>query len=98
AAPRFGRAPLTVTFHVNATGGTGTYPLEGVSFGNSNASFASGGFTTYTYASQGVYSAQAYVADSTGNYSVSPPVAIVVGGGTALSVTLTSSTTVPTRG
>jgi PKD repeat protein len=98
ATPRFGRAPATVTFHVNATGGAGTYPLEGVSFGDGNASFAPGGAAKYTYEDPGVYSAQAYVADSTGNYSVSPPLAIVVGGGNALSVTLTSSTDVPVRG
>jgi pro-kumamolisin-like protein/PKD domain-containing protein len=91
ATPRFGEAPLTVTFHVNTTGGTSDYPLEGVSFGDGNASFASGGTATYTYGVPGVYSAQAYVADSSANYSVSPPVAIVVGGGSGLSVSLSAS-------
>jgi len=98
ATPRFGKAPLTVTFHVNATGGTGTYPLEGVSFGDENASFAPEGSATYTYPSPGVYSAQAYVADSRANYSVSPPVAVVVGGGHALTVSLAASTTTPALG
>ncbi|HXQ78611.1 MAG TPA: PKD domain-containing protein [Thermoplasmata archaeon] len=98
ASPRFGRAPLTVTFHVNATGGTGSYPFEGVSFGDNNSSFAPGGTTTYTFENPGVYSAQAYVADSVANYSVSPPIAIVVGGGTALAVGLTASTVAPARG
>ena len=28
ASPRFGPAPLAVSFHVNATGGTGTYPWK----------------------------------------------------------------------
>jgi len=98
ATPRFGRAPLTVTLRVNATGGTGSYPLEGVSFGDNNSSFAPGGTTTYTYENPGVYSAQAYVSDSVANYSVSPPIAIVVGGGTALTVDLTASTVTPSRG
>jgi kumamolisin len=98
ASPRFGRAPLTVTFRVNATGGTGSYPLEGVSFGDNNSSFAPGGTTTYTFKNPGVFSAQAYVADSAANYSVSPPIAIVVGGGTALTVTLSASTVTPARG
>lgn len=95
ATPRYGAAPLTVTFHVNSTGGTGTYPLEGVSFGDGNASFASGGTATHTYAKPGVYSAQAYVADSIANYSLSPPVGIVVGGGSSLTVTLVASTDLP---
>lgn len=98
ASPRFGRAPLTVGFHVNATGGTGTYPLEGVSFGEGNASFAPGGATTYTYTMPGVYMVQSYVADSASNVSLSPPVAVVVGGGTALSVNLSASTETPARG
>ena len=98
ATPRFGHAPLTVTFHLNATGGTGSYPLEGVSFGDNNSSFALGGTTTYTFENPGVFSAQAYVADSVANYSVSPPLAIVVGGGTALTVALTASTVTPARG
>ena len=98
ASPRFGRAPLTVTFRINVTGGTGSYPLEGVSFGDNNSSFAPGGTTTYTFEHPGVYSAQGYVADSVGNYSISPPIAIVVGGGTALTVTLSASTVTPARG
>jgi PKD repeat protein len=98
ATPRFGTAPLTVSFHVNATGGTGTYPLEGVSFGDGNASFAPAGVATYTYDRPGVYSVQAYVADSAANYSLSPPVAVVVGGGHALAVTLSASTAIPASG
>lgn len=98
ATPRFGLAPLTVTFHVNATGGTGSYPLEGVAFGDGNASFASGSIATYTYPFPGVYSAEAYLADSVANYSVSPPLAIVVGGGSAVAATLSASTNTPARG
>jgi PKD repeat protein len=98
ATPRFGEAPLPVTFRLNATGGSGTYPLEGVLFGDGNASFAAGGTATHTFSTPGVYSAQSYVADSLANYSVSPPVVIVVGGGSALSVTLSVSTNVPATG
>ena len=98
ASPRFGQAPLSVAFRANVTGGSGTYPLEGVYFGNGNASFAPNGSTTYTFVRPGVYSVQAYVADSDANYSVSPPVAVVVGGGHGLSVNLTASTESPARG
>ena len=91
AAPRYGRAPLTVSFAVQPTGGSGRYPFEGVSFGNGNASFAPGGNTSYTFETPGVYSVEAYVADSSGDYTVSPPVAVVVGGGHALGVNLTAS-------
>ena len=95
AAPRYGRAPLTVRFAVQATGGSGDYPFEGVSFGNGNASFAPDGNTSYTFETPGVYSVQAYVADSSGDYTVSPPLAVVVGGGHALGVNLTVSDGTP---
>jgi len=98
ASPRFGAAPLTVTFHVAPAGGTGTYPLEGVSFGEGNASFAVGGATAYTYQFPGVYAAQSYVSDSIANFSVSPPILVVVGGGTAFSTNLTASTQLPATG
>jgi PKD repeat protein len=98
ATPRLGTAPLTVTFRVVITGGTGSYPLQGVSFGDGNASFAPNGTATYTYRVAGVYSAQAYAADSQANYSLSAPLAIVVGGGGPLNVTLTASTVTPTTG
>ncbi|HYA57315.1 MAG TPA: PKD domain-containing protein [Thermoplasmata archaeon] len=98
AAPRFGRAPLTVDFAVQATGGSGLYPLEGVSFGDGNASFAPDGNTSYTFTFPGVYSIQAYVADSRGNFSLSPPLAVVVGGGNVLAVNLSSSNSTPAVG
>ncbi len=98
ATPRIGKVPLTVTFSVVSTGGTGSYPLEGVSFGDGNASFAPGGAASHTYSVPGVYTAQAYVADSEANYSLSPPLAIVVGGGTSLNVTLTASSESPAVG
>jgi PKD repeat protein len=97
-APRFGRAPLTTAFHLNATGGTGVYPIEGVSFGDGNASFAPGGATSHTYLHPGVYLAESYVTDSRANSSVSPPIVIVVGGGEPLRVNLTANTQTPASG
>ena len=90
ASPRFGRAPLTVSFAVAATGGTGSYPVEQVLFGDGNSS-AGSGIVTHTYTAPGVYSAEGFVLDSSDNGSSSPPIAIVVGGGTALNVSLTAS-------
>ncbi len=97
ASPRFGPAPLTVSFAVQVTGGTGTYPLSGVSFGDGNSSLGDRN-PVHTYPVPGVYQATAFAVDSGGNGSASPPVVIVVGGGTALSVSLSASTTVPTVG
>jgi len=96
--PRFGRAPFTTTFHVNATGGTRIYPLEGVSFGDGNASVARNNATSHTYERPGVYLAESYVMDSHANSSVSPPIVIVVGGGGPLTVNLTASTKTPALG
>ncbi len=95
ASPRFGLVPLTVSFAISASGGTGTYPLENVYFGDGNASPARG-VITHTFTTPGVYSAVGWVVDSSGNTSVSPPIAIVVGGGTNLSVRLTVSNSRPT--
>jgi kumamolisin len=94
ASPRFGRAPLTVSFALTVTGGTGAYPVEEVGFGDGNSSAASG-IVTHTYVAPGVYSAGAFVLDSSDNGSTSPPVAIVVGGGSALNVSLTASDQTP---
>jgi subtilase family serine protease len=90
ASVRFGAAPLTVTFSLDATGGTGTYPLEGVSFGTSNATLSSG-WAVYTYEHPGVYSAEGFAIDSGGNASASTPVVIDVGGGWPLEVVLSAS-------
>lgn len=98
AGPQEGAAPLTVAFRLSASGGTGTYPLEGVSFGDSNSSLTTTGSVNYTYATPGVYLAQSFVADSSGNESVSPPLPIVVGGGGPLSVSLVASTETPAAG
>jgi PKD repeat protein len=95
ASATAGLAPLTVAYSANATGGTGVYPWRGVYFGDGNASFASGGAVNYTYTIPGVYPAQSYVADSGGNFSTSAPIAVVVGGGGALGVSLGASDTTP---
>jgi len=97
AAPRFGPVPLTVPFEVNATGGTGAYPLQGVYFGDGNASL-SNGLVTHEFTKPGVYSAVGWVVDSHGNTSASSPIAIVAGGGAALAVGLTVSNPVPPVG
>ena len=97
ASPRYGQAPLTVSFVTNISGGTGSYPVEGINFGDGNSSLA-GGSTRHEYPAPGVYAAQAFAIDSSGNASASPPIAIVVGGGTALSVQLSASSLSPATG
>ncbi len=98
ASPRFGPAPLTVRFSLT-TPTNGSYPLEGVAFGDGNASFAPNGTVSHTYGAPGVYAAQSYVMDAGGNLSVSSPVVVVVGGGGPLSVGLSSNaTSVPAGG
>ncbi len=95
ASPRYGRAPLTVSFAMDLTG---SHPIAGVNFGDGNSSLDGAPFA-HTYTAPGVYSAQGFAADAEGNGSVSPPIAIVVGGGTALAVRLTaSSLAVPVGG
>ncbi|HTW39545.1 MAG TPA: PKD domain-containing protein [Thermoplasmata archaeon] len=90
-----GVAPLSVDFSVSATGGTGNYTGVGVYFGDGTASFAPHGLVDHTYSTAGVYSAQAYVVDSSGNFTVSLPVALVVGGGSAIGVNLSANSTSP---
>ncbi len=98
AAPRFGPAPLNTTFAVSVTGGSGTTALEGVAFGDGNASLTTNGSLTYLYPKAGVYSAVAFAVDSNGTTAISPPVVVVVGGGRPLSVTLTASNPAPAVG
>ncbi len=96
--PATGVLPLAVTFSVQAKGGTGTYPIEGVYFGDGTAGFASEGSTTHVYAAMGVYAAQSYVVDSSANLSVSSPALVVAGGGGILAVDLSASNLTPTLG
>lgn len=96
-APRFGPAPLNVSFALGVSGGSGTYPDEGVNFGDGNATLVHG-TVSHVYPDPGVYSASAWVVDSSGNASVSPPIVVVVGGGIPLSVTLSASNMTPAVG
>jgi hypothetical protein len=90
-----GATPLPVSFEVGASGGTGVYPLDGVYFGDGNAT--TGTTTTYfhMYLSPGVYAPQSYVVDTSGNESLSEPALVVAGGGYLLGVQLHASNATP---
>jgi PKD repeat protein len=94
ASPRFGTVPLTVDVALQVTGGSGTYPLEGVTFGDGNASAVVAGRAAHTFTAPGVYSVEGYASDATGNSSTSPAVVVVVGGGGPLTVSLTANRSV----
>ena len=98
ASSASGPVPLAVHFSVLAAGGSGTYPLEGIAFGDGNATPAGAGAVAHPYEAAGVYPAQGYVEDSGGNFSVSPPVAVVAGGGRVINVTVTASATTAAPG
>ena len=91
ASPRFGVAPLSVSFHANASGGARPYTFFDLYFGDGNSTQTTGGVASHRYTASGVYSADAVVFDSASNSSVSMPVAIVVGGGGSLSVSLNAT-------
>ncbi len=93
-----GDAPLTTTLTLTATGGSGVYPLEGIYFGDGNASLVTGGSANYRFTQNGVYEVQSFVFDSTGNEAVSLPAVVVVGGGARLTVHLVASNATPTAG
>ncbi len=82
-------------FGVAASGGTSSYPLEGVYFGDGTSALATDGIVTHTFGVAGVFAAVAFAADSSGNLTSSDPVAVVVGGGGPLSVSLSPSTSSP---
>ncbi len=98
ATVTYGPAPLSVTFFANATGGTGTYPITGVYFGDGTSGDVPAAGVAHVYDAPGVYAAEAYVWDSGANVSDSIPIAIVVGSGSTLSVGLVASTTAPAVG
>ncbi len=79
ASPRSGDAPLTASIAMDAAGGDGSYPLEGISFGDGSAALYSGSALSHTYSIAGGYLVQAFVADGSGNTSVSLPVLVTVG-------------------
>ena len=91
----YGPTPTTVRFGVAPSGGQAPYPLEGVYFGDGTSGLASNGVVSHRFTRSGVYTAIAFAADSSGNLTSSYPVAIVVGGGGPLNITLTPSTGAP---
>ncbi len=97
ATPRYGPAPLTVTFTVSATGGTGTFTSEDIDFGDGTSALVTNGRASHTYPSDGVFVATASAFDSAGNSSTSPAVLVDVGGG-LLAVTLSAAPTRPATG
>ncbi|MCI4345787.1 MAG: PKD domain-containing protein [Thermoplasmata archaeon] len=99
ATVRTGNAPLNVSFHVNATGGSGNYSGFDVSFGDGNATWSTTAAASYSYTVPGAYPASATAFDANGNSTISSPVMIVVGGGTTIPVSLSASrTTAPVGG
>ncbi|MCI4331685.1 MAG: PKD domain-containing protein [Thermoplasmata archaeon] len=98
ASPRFGPVGLVTTFQAAATGGTGSYRWFDIDFGDGNASLVPTGSAVHTYSKAGVYTVRATAIDSSANSSVAPAVAVVVGGGTALNVSLSVNSTAPAVG
>ena len=90
ASPRSGPIPLTAEFAMSASGGTGTYPLEGIYFGDGSSALWNGTVVRHTYSADGDYFVQSFVADSSGNMTTSLPVLIAVGGN-ALNVSLSAA-------
>ncbi|MCI4366204.1 MAG: PKD domain-containing protein, partial [Thermoplasmata archaeon] len=104
-APRIGRAPLTTTFTVAVHVGTPPVQFIDVGFGDGNATLLpdprnhTGAFTVdHTYVRAGVFAATATVVDGSDNSSTGPPIAVVVGGGQALNVSLDLSTNASSLG
>lgn len=91
ATPRFAAVSANVAFTVGASGGQTPYGLTDVNFGDGNASIARSMTASHRYTLPGVYVALATVFDAASNSSVSSPLAIVIGGGNALAVTLNAS-------
>ncbi|HUI38654.1 MAG TPA: PKD domain-containing protein, partial [Thermoplasmata archaeon] len=98
ASPRFGPAPLTVTMRASATGGSGSYAFYDFDFGDGNASMSASPSATHTYDVPGVFVGRAVVFDTAGNSSIAIPLAIVVGGGGALNVSLNATPGLPPTG
>jgi hypothetical protein len=98
ASPASGATPLTTTLTLTASGGSGVYPLEGISFGDGNASLVTGGSTHYQFKQRGVYEVQSFVFDNAGDEAVSPPAVVLVGGGAQLTVHLAASNATPEAG
>ena len=76
ASPVSGYAPLTTSFSVVASGGTGSYPY--IAWSTGDGGFASGGTTSHTYLSRGIYHAQVTVTDSGGHTATASVVVTVL--------------------
>lgn len=98
ATPRFAPVGTTVTFYLNVTGDPRPVAWSDVSFGDGNASTVASAKVSHQFPSMGVFEAEAVAFDTAGNSSVSPPIAIVIGGGTALNVTLAVNDSTPAIG
>lgn len=98
ASPRIAGTGANVSFVVNASVGSAGVTLVDLDFGDGNATLAPNGSAHHAYSSDGVYIARAVAFDASGNSTVSWPVLLVVGGGTALQVALTPSTSTPSVG
>ena len=90
-SPRYVAVGKLVQATSKPAGGTGSYRLTDIAWGDGNSTL--GNRTNHTYRSAGVYVAQATVVDSAGNFSTSVGVAVVVGGGRALAVNLSANAT-----
>jgi PKD repeat protein len=97
ASPRSGAAALNVTFSSITYGATSSIYGFDIDFGDGNSTWSANGSATHQYASDGVYPARSVAFLTDGNSSVSPPIAIVVGGG-ALKVALGASSLDPADG
>ncbi|HEV2231356.1 MAG TPA: protease pro-enzyme activation domain-containing protein, partial [Thermoplasmata archaeon] len=98
ASPRFGGVPLSVTLNARASGGSGNFSFFALDFGDGNSSLSSNGSASHTYEVPGVFDARAVAFDNRSNTSSAEPIAVVVGGGGSLNVTLNASTSSPTVG
>ena len=65
ASPVSGYAPMTATFSVAESGGSGSYPYVSWSFGD--GTFASGNAASHIFLSRGIYHVSVAVTDSLGN-------------------------------
>jgi len=97
ASPRSGPAPLVANLSVVVNGGTGTYPIVDIDFGDGNATLVTGRSAFHTYPRAGVFVARATVVDSSDGSATSAPLGIVVGGG-AIAVDLNASSVTPAVG
>lgn len=98
ATPRIAPVGTPVAFYLNVTGDPSAMAWIDVSFGDGNASTSLAIRASHAYSVPGVYEAEAVAFDAAGNSSISAPIALVIGGGTALNVTLAVNNSSPVVG